>query len=80
MTSLARLPTRAIGMLKNSAVFGLMYATLSQVTFDSGFGSSCSHPLFEKRPSQTVGSGLKISSKLLALAKLVRGTKREQAP
>src|SRR5688572_6696847 len=57
MTSLSVLPTRAIGIPKNSAVFGLMYATLSQVTFESGFGSSCNQPLLANRPSSTCGSG-----------------------
>ena len=32
------------------------------MTFVSGFGSSCSQPLFAKRPSHTVGSGRKIIS------------------
>src|SRR5205814_2622255 len=31
--------------------------TLSQVTFDSGLGISCSQPLFAKRPSRIIGSG-----------------------
>ena len=44
------------------AVRALMYATLSQVTFDSGFGSSCSQPLFALRPSRIHGSGRKTIS------------------
>ena len=34
-----------------SAVCGPMNAALSQVSLLSGFGSSCSQPLFAKRPS-----------------------------
>src|SRR5712675_2542881 len=48
--------------LRRCAVFGLSIATLSQVSFVSGFGNSCSQPLFEKRPSQIVGSGRKTIS------------------
>src|SRR5580698_6491345 len=35
---------------------------LSHVSLVSGFGNSCNHPLFAKRPSQMVGSGRKIIS------------------
>ena len=49
-------------MPRSSAVFALMYATLSHVTFESGFGSSCSHALLAKRPSSTFGSGRKMIS------------------
>src|SRR5437773_1945381 len=45
------------------AVLGLTSATLSQVIFVKGFGSSCNQPLFAKRPSKIVGSGRKTSSK-----------------
>src|SRR2546428_484358 len=45
-----------------SAVRGLIIAALSQVSDVSGFGSSCSHPLFAKRPSQIVVSGRKMVS------------------
>ena len=38
---------------------GLMIAALSQVSFVIGLGSSCSQPLFAKRPSNTDGSFLK---------------------
>ena len=34
-----------------AAVAGLTSATLSHVIFEIGFGSSCSQPLFAKRPS-----------------------------
>ena len=34
-----------------SAVAGAMCAAVSHVSFDIGFGSSCSQPLFAKRPS-----------------------------
>ena len=34
-----------------AAVAGLIRATLSHVIFVIGFGSSCIHPLFAKRPS-----------------------------
>ena len=61
-TSGRRCRTRNTGMPCASAVFGLMYATLSHVTFDSGFGSSCSQPLLAKRPSRTCGSGRKTIS------------------
>ncbi len=44
---------------------GLMARTLSQVTVFSGLGSSCSQGLLAKLPSQTLGSGRKISSKSL---------------
>src|SRR5262249_30205548 len=36
--------------------------TLSQVTFESGLGSSCSQPLLACRPSRIVGSGWKTIS------------------
>ena len=36
---------------------GLIHAAVSQVSFVSGLGASCSQPLLAKRPSQTVGSG-----------------------
>src|SRR6187455_243141 len=39
------------------ASLGLIHAAVSQVSFVIGFGASCSQPLFEKRPSQTLGSG-----------------------
>jgi len=38
------------------AIAGPRYAALSQVIFDSGFGSSWSQPLLAKRPSWIVGS------------------------
>src|SRR6187402_1539468 len=47
-----------------AAVFGLIRATFSQVTLLSGLGSSCSHPLLQKRPSYTHGSGRIAISKL----------------
>src|SRR5213593_2165334 len=49
------------------AVLGLTSATLSQVIFVSGFGSSCNQPLLAKRPSKIVGSGRKTSSKETSL-------------
>src|SRR5947209_3639590 len=49
-----------------SAVRGLIIAALSQVSDVSGFGSSCSHPLFAKRPSQIVGSRRKMISSPVA--------------
>src|SRR5882672_12674715 len=55
-------------MLSFFAVLGLTSATLSQVIFVSGFGSSCNQPLFAKRPSKIVGSGRKTSSKEPVLA------------
>src|SRR3954470_21067480 len=45
-----------------SAVPTEINAALSHVSFVSGFGSSCSHALFAKRPSHTLGSGRKTSS------------------
>src|SRR5260370_29790979 len=39
------------------AVAGLTQTALSQVILLWGLGSSCSQPLFEKDPSQIVGSG-----------------------
>ena len=45
-----------------SASCGLIHAAVSQVSFVSGFGSSCSQPLLAKRPSQIVGSGRKMIS------------------
>src|SRR5437762_7587526 len=42
---------------------GLTQAVGSHVIFVSGLGSSCSQPLFAKRPSQMVGSGLKMISR-----------------
>ena len=45
------------------AVPGESNAALSHVSFVSGFGSSCSHPLFANRPSRMVGSGLKLISR-----------------
>ena len=42
-----------------SAVAGATSAALSQVSLVSGRGSSCSQPLFAKRPSTTSGSGRK---------------------
>src|SRR5688572_19657137 len=47
----------------DSASRGLTQAVGSHVIFVSGFGSSCSQPLFAKRPSHTVGSGLKMISR-----------------
>src|SRR6056297_1860235 len=41
-----------------SAVERLINATLSQVTFVIGSGSSCSQPLLAKRPSYNFASGL----------------------
>src|SRR5262245_32377663 len=49
--------------LCSSASRGLTHAVGSHVIFVSGFGSSWSQPLLAKRPSQIVGSGLKISSR-----------------
>ena len=46
-----------------SAVAKPTYATLSHVSFDSGFGSSCIQPLLPNRPSSTVGSGRNTTSK-----------------
>src|SRR4029078_11060228 len=48
--------------LRSRASCGLIHAVVSQGTLVSGFGSSCSQPLLANRPSQTVGSGRKISS------------------
>src|SRR5689334_5663495 len=53
-------PPRAVGSLNAfnlSAVAGLVMIALSQQILVIGFGSSCSQPLFAKRPSQTEGSG-----------------------
>src|SRR6516164_6491763 len=44
-------------------VAGLQCAALSQVSYVNGLGSSCSQPLLAKRPSQTLGSGRKASSR-----------------
>src|SRR5712692_910700 len=49
------------------AVFALTSATLSQVIFVRGFGSSCNQPLFPKRPSKMVESVRKTSSYVLGL-------------
>ena len=46
-----------------SARRGLTHAVGSHVIFVSGLGSSCSQPLFAKRPSQIVGSGRKMISR-----------------
>src|SRR3954452_19847244 len=46
-----------------SASDGWTHAVVSQVTLVIGLGSSCSQPLFAKRPSQTVGSGRKMISR-----------------
>src|SRR3989338_7331447 len=46
-----------------SASFGPIHAEVSHVIFVSGFGSSCSQPLFANRPSHTVGSGRKMISR-----------------
>src|SRR5688500_6304681 len=46
----------------DSASRGLIQAVGSHVILVSGFGSSCSQPLFAKRPSQMVGSGRKMIS------------------
>jgi hypothetical protein len=46
-----------------SAVAGAISAALSQLSFVNGRGSSCSHPLLAKLPSQTCGSGRKITAK-----------------
>src|SRR5437867_2226447 len=43
---------------KLAAVAGLTIAALSHVSLLSGLGNSWSQPLFEKRPSCIVGSGL----------------------
>ncbi len=48
---------------RSCASFVLTQADVSHVSFVSGFGSSCSHPRFANRPSQTVGSGRKMSSR-----------------
>src|SRR5262245_12890072 len=45
-----------------------MIAALSQVSFVSGFGSSCSHELLEKRPSRTDGSRRNMISRSRAAA------------
>ncbi len=47
---------------RRAAVAGEISAALSQVSFVSGFGSSCSHALLAKRPSWTPGSGRKTTS------------------
>src|SRR5262245_8432783 len=47
---------------------GWIQAVVSQVSFVSGFGSSCSQPMLAKRPSQIVGSGRKMISRPLAIA------------
>src|SRR5215204_4613012 len=47
----------------DSASFGPIHAVGSHVIFVNGFGSSCSQPLFAKRPSQIVGSGRKMISR-----------------
>src|SRR5262245_37117409 len=44
------------------AVSGAISAALSHVSFVSDFGSSCSHALFAKRPSYTLGSGRNTTS------------------
>src|ERR1700712_3361334 len=49
--------------LRRSAVAGLAMTALSQVSLVIGFGSSCSQPLFENRPSRTEGSLRKETSK-----------------
>src|SRR6185436_2057607 len=46
-----------------SASFGLIHAVGSHVIFVIGLGSSCSQPLFAKRPSPMVGSGRKMISR-----------------
>jgi len=51
---------------RRAAVAGDMAATLSQVTVVTGLGSSCSQPLFAKRPSWMVGSGRKVISRVSA--------------
>ena len=61
-TSWPWLPGRVSGTPSRSAVRAPTYATLSHVTFESGFGSSCSQPLLAKRPSRIVGSGRKTIS------------------
>src|SRR4051812_13287784 len=60
------------------AVRTLIQAEGSHVIFVIGFGSSCSHPLFAKRPSQMVGSGRKmISRPPLALASVALAVCRD---
>jgi hypothetical protein len=46
----------ACGALSFAAVAGLTSTALSHVNRVIGFGSSCSQPLFAKRPSRTDGS------------------------
>src|SRR5688572_11886499 len=48
---------------RSDAVAGAMSAALSHVSFVSDFGNSCSHALFAKRPSYTLGSGRKTTSR-----------------
>src|SRR5919109_4364311 len=48
---------------RDSASRGLIQAAVSHVNFVSGFGASCSQPLFANRPSKTYGSGRKINSR-----------------
>src|SRR5687768_5703136 len=51
-----------------------MSATFSHVILLIGFGSSCSHPLFVNRPSNTDGSGMiEISSESPAAVGAVEG-------
>src|SRR6476619_3118326 len=53
-------PSRSLCWLASA---GCIQAELSQVILVSGLGSSCSQPLFAKRPSQTFGSGRKMISR-----------------
>src|SRR5690242_15222135 len=57
-------PRNAGSLLPRSfcSVAGLTKIALSQVILVIGFGSSCSHPLFAKRPSRTHGSRRKATS------------------
>src|SRR6266852_7515087 len=56
-----------------AASFGLTSAALSQVSFVTGFGNSCSQPLFANRPSYTQGSGRKMNSSSSGDAALIAG-------
>ena len=51
-----------------SAVAGLMPTTLSHVILVSGFGSSCSHAILAKRPSQMRRIGLEHDLRMIAVS------------
>src|SRR5687767_1622255 len=54
--------TSPLTRFKSAAVAGDSSAALSQVSFVSDFGNSCSQALFANRPSYTLGSGRKTTS------------------